>query len=833
MYDLNLIPINQKQGEPLREYSGFSASKPPRRAVRSRSEDSLILSLLLKGTDQIPSDIQDQWLQRLSDDFYKNSGSVTSVLRSLVETINLSMLEMNLRIAREGKAIRGAINLAAVHRRDIYIVQSGITHAFVLSYNGLQHFTDQSRTDRGLGLNRSPNVRYFRAELGTGAYLFMTDHPPTTWTEELLANDGYPDVDQLRRRLLHQAPTTFRVDLVQILRGEGKITIIQPAPRPAKEASEAIEVPQTEEVIEPLEEVETPVIAAEDSIEEPPSDVFSETKDVRLSEEDEVREYAGGIGIDQEDDVEEAITEAIETLPEPELTPQEILPEMPQVEEPPKASTLLPISERLETEGFRKEYTVPPKVPEQEVAPEQPVKEPARQNLKQKMGDFREDSYRGLAKFFDGWHRLREKVHSFTKKVFSRFFPGQAETAPQLSKGSLILIALIVPLVVVGIALSVYLARGKTLQYQYYYERAQVASEYALAAQDPNVARSQWQEVIGFLEGAEQFRQTDELAGLRQDAEVALDLLDGAVRLTYRPAITGALYSEINITRIISYGVDLYMLDSAGGRVIHATRGSKGYTIDTEFVCGPGNFGGGAVDTLVDMVSLPINNPYQAHILGIDSLGNVAYCSPGQSPVVQSLLSFGSEGGSVQKIAYENNVLYILNAANNDFLAYAATSGQFLDPPYRFFENAQAGEIPDISQVVDFAINGLELYFLRQDGQLINCVYTGLPGNPVTCEDPVTYVDGRLGKEEQSVSMPDSNFTAILYTPPPDPSVSILDATNADIYRFSLRFRLHQRLRPELGDYEITSPVATAFTIGLDQVAIIAFGNQVFYAIIN
>ena len=90
------------------------------------------------------------------------------------------MLEMNLRIVREGKAIRGAINLATIQRRGVYIVQSGVTHAYVLSHDGLQHFTDQSMSDRGLGLNRTPTVRYFRAEPGPGAYLFMAEHPPST-----------------------------------------------------------------------------------------------------------------------------------------------------------------------------------------------------------------------------------------------------------------------------------------------------------------------------------------------------------------------------------------------------------------------------------------------------------------------------------------------------------------------------------------------------------------------------------------------------------------------------------------------------------------------------
>jgi hypothetical protein len=63
--------------------------------------------------------------------------------------------------------------------------------------------------------------------------------------------------------------------------------------------------------------------------------------------------------------------------------------------------------------------------------------------------------------------------------------------------------------------------------------------------------------------------------------------------------------------------------------------------------------------------------------------------------------------------------------------------------------------------------------------------------------------------------------------------MTILDATSGDIYRFSLRFRLYERLRPDMGDFEVESQVATAFTIGIDRVAFLAFGHQVFYAYVE
>ena len=267
--------------------------------------------------------------------------------------------------------------------------------------------------------------------------------------------------------------------------------------------------------------------------------------------------------------------------------------------------------------------------------------------------------------------------------------------------------------------------------------------------------------------------------------------------------------------------------------MIHATGGRQGYTRDADFLCTPGNYSGGGIDLFVDMVAMPINNPYQAHILVADALGNVAYCSPGQNPVVQSLPLPAGGSIEIKKITFGNNSLYVLDGTTNIIHVFSATNGQFLEQPVNFFGNAKPEEIPDISRVVDLAINGPELYLLRTNGKLVNCVYSGLPANPVTCENPVTYVDGRSGKEDQEVVMPEGEYVSLMYTTPPDPSVSILDAAHADIYRFSLRFRLHQRLRPELENYEISSPRATAFTIGIDQVAFIAFGNQVFYAYVD
>jgi hypothetical protein len=825
MYDLNVFPIDPKRDSQPQGGNGFRAVSPPRRAVRSRAEDLLILSLFLRGKEQLSTELQEKWIEQLTHSFYKTSGSVTSALRSLIESLNLTMLENNLKMARQGSTVTGAMNLVAVHRRSLYIVQSGLIHAYTLTHEGLQHFTDTSRTDRGLGFSRTPAVRYYQADLGTGGYLFMSDNPPNTWTDELLFADGFPSIEKLRRRLLNQASPDIRLDLVQLVPGEGQITLDEPAVK-AAQSEGVVATAAPVEIVEPAAEIP----AKTDSEEVFPDKLIGEEIDFESLDSETQKVNVGAEAV--------SVEEPGDALP-PEAEEEVIVDEVPleDVEETPKV-VVAGVSSAIEGEKDPPP-TIVKELPEEPVEkPLDPVEKKAqRQAAKERRlaqrQKIKRDGLQGLASFFDWWHQAREKVSGFFRSFAARFSPSESGAGAQMSRGKMLLIAVLVPLVVVAIAVSIYLVRGRTLQHQYYYDQAQAFALSAMDTDDPNAARNLWSEAMTNLEQAEVFRKTDDTAELKAEVQGALDRLDGAFRLDYRPAIAGELFSGVNITRIVSYGLDLYLFDAASGSVIHATGGGQGYRVDADFLCGPGNFSGGGIDTFVDMVALPINNPYGAHILAIDALGNVAYCSPGQSPVIQSLPMAGGTAGAVKKITYGNNSLYVLEGATNSIQVFSATNGQFLDSPVNYFGGAKPEEIPNLSKVVDLAINGPELYLLRGNGKLINCVYSGLADNPVTCENPVAYVDGRAGKEDQEVVIPESEFVSVLYTTPPDPSVSILDATHGDIYRFSLRFRLHQRLRPNLDNYEITSPTATAFTIGIDQVAFIAFGNQVFYAYVN
>lgn len=729
----------------------------------------LILSLFTNGGESVSGDVLQSWLERLTQDFYKTSGSVTSTLRTLVETLNLIMMERNLKSAGHGSSLTGTLTLAVIHRQSLYLAQSGSAHAYVLTHQGLEHFYDSSQSDHGLGLSRTPTIRYYQAGLGADGYLFVTDAPPETWTEELLTIGNYPDLAQLRRRLLNQAPPDFRLDLVCMTPGDGQVHVqesAKPAPKEESSVERKPEAPPIEAALTP--EVET----------------HQEAEEAVLEDTQEMKTQA-------------PVSEA-------------------------------PIREESETQQPEIQESAV-RQPEPDRAPGLPVSEQVHQQRKQ----LKETGLKGLAAFFDWYHDVKDRMNAFFKRLVAKFSSGDKVAGSKLSGKTLLIIALVIPIVVVAVAAGIYSVRGRKIQYESYYDQAAAHAYYGSTAEDSADSRSEWQQVLTFLDQAESYRITDESTALREQAQDALDLLDGAVRLTYHPAIIGTFTSDIDITQIVSFGTDLYLFDETGGRVIHAERTNQGYEVDADFVCAAGSFDGGTVGALVDMTVLPINNTYQAHILAADGTGNVVFCAPGEDPIVQTLPISSGATPVVKRIAYASGYLYVLDPVANTVRVYQATDDQYLDAPTDFFEGIETGGKPDISQIVDLSVNGQELYLLREDGMLVDCVSSGLSSESVICENPVSYLDSREGREEQTVTMPDSSYISVLYTEPPDPTVSILDAVNADIYQFSLRFKLYQRLRPDLGDYEVSSTTATAFTIGIDRIAFLAFGNQVFYAYLD
>ena len=127
------------------------------------------------------------------------------------------------------------------------------------------------------------------------------------------------------------------------------------------------------------------------------------------------------------------------------------------------------------------------------------------------------------------------------------------------------LFAIVVPVIIVAIAATVYIHYGRTAQYQQYYEMAVEQASQAHGQTNPIEVRRAWESTIYYLDLADKIQTTQDSSNLRQESQTALDNLDGILRLDFRQAIIGGLSRSVQISHLVATDTDLYLLDASRG----------------------------------------------------------------------------------------------------------------------------------------------------------------------------------------------------------------------------------------------------------------------------
>jgi hypothetical protein len=242
-------------------------------------------------------------------------------------------------------------------------------------------------------------------------------------------------------------------------------------------------------------------------------------------------------------------------------------------------------------------------------------------------------------------------------------------------------------------------------------------------------------------------------------------------RIVYREALEKNLPTEINVTRLAVLGDDLYLLDGNSGNVIRAYQTSAGYVVDTTFTCGPSVQGVTVSSPLIDIAAWPAGFLPAADMLAIDSNWNTLLCTKNADPEVLKLAAPTNAAiGNLTGMALDMDDLFVLDPTSNAVWIY--WNNQMVntpeEEPYPFFKD----EIPVLSDIVDMIMSGDELHLLHSDGHLTVCVYSGIKEIPTRCSDP-TFVDFRPGNVNTPL-VPLPQFSQIVYTPPPEPSLYFL-----------------------------------------------------------
>lgn len=776
--DLTLLPLYRLDGREMSSPPGLLAITPPRKRVRGREQDRLIVHLMLAGNAPSSTANYMQMTARAAETFYTTSGSLTAAMRATAEHLNGDLLERNLSTSGQGRYAIGSLTLVVPRRDDYYLLQCGLTHIFSITNEGTEHIHDAQLAGRGLGLSQTTKYYLSRLPIHPRGRLLLAAKLPAEWQLALQRDSGTTSLEALRRRLTAQTASDLNAVLIEHRPGRGDIQIQKPE-------RQKLEVPVHKTTPQPVEEKEVKEI-----IEPAAHLVGNPPPNPKPTPEEAPSAYA------------------LPPQPAPTSTPPvRSAPNFPS--SIPRAAQPIPVSE----DDWRTMPEIVTDEPETSSGP--PIGEVvARQTA------------RSLASGMQAARLTNEKVSRGFRSMLPKLLPGSDPNASiNLPNWTMALIAIIIPLLVVTIASVVYFNTGKNMQYQEAYAQASASYARAQAETDPVARRLALENTLISLSDAESHAVTDDSKMLRNSARQYLDSLLGIARPGFQLTLTD-LPSTINIVSMAATDTDLYLLDSREGRILRAFLTGKGYQIDKTFLCSPGEYGAYQVAKMVDMQILPSSNALGANVMGIDNDGNLLYCAPNQIPQSGKLNKPSTSFTEVTSIVIEDDILYLLDAPARAIWVYLGQAGAFLNYPTFFFED----QVPtSLETTVDMAANDYDLYLLYGNGELATCTYSRITSVPTRCTDQVNLIDPNpaVGGGDTFAS---THFTQILLARPPDASILLLDANSQAIFRVSPRsLELQKQIHTQTLDHIATfnSGPLTAVTASPGHTLFLAQGSQV------
>jgi hypothetical protein len=815
-FDINVLPFYRIKGQEWPQLPGLMAATPPKRAARGREEDQLLIYLTLSGNTPYTSAEYTRIMSQLAERFYQTAGSLTSAIRATADALNQFLLNRNLTTTGKGQYIIGRLILGVLRGGQFIFAQSGPTHVFHLTSDDARQVHDPQIEGRGLGIGQTTPIYFAQADLHHGDLLILCSNLPAGWDSALLAeHNGAPE--SLRRKLYSITGEDLSAVLIQTQAGKGNMNILKGGARPAVE--KPVQTPTVDIPASPPLQAKRPAPKTSLNPAPVPASNPEQTTAVPVRHASKVdsgrpaSRFAHLIAGTSTTPPDEA---ANSKSPGPVQT-TESQPVLKAEVRSPHRPTATTATQTVARPAVRSGRFISPRqgsdIPE--------IKRPINSHRRQKV-------FGGMARFIQVMRAGMQKVSLGIKNFLPNLLPTLNED-PEVANSSMTILAIAIPVVIVVIASVIYIQYGRSTQYRQNYEMAVTQAAQARGQTNPTEVRRAWVTTIYYLNQAEKNQKTQDVADLRQEAQTALDNLDGIVRLDFQEAIVGgALSNTIQITRMAATDTDLYLLDSSRGSIIRAFTSSQGYEIDPSFKCGPGQYGTTAVCTLIDIAALPMSNIYNARILAMDASGTLLYCGLAD-PVVVSLVppQLGWKNITAFALDSDGKNLYVLDPTSNAVWQYAGNFGQFSDLPIMFFGE----QVPqNMGTAIDLASNGADLYLLFQDGHVTSCPVTRFNVVPMRCTDPATFNDTRP-ERQPGPKINDAIFTQMAFASAPDPSLYLLEPLTRAIYRFSPRsdsLELRGQFRAAID--KKFSGSATAMAINPNRYIFFSVNNQVFFA---
>ena len=767
-FDLTIFQHDQQQISLI----GFDGTK---QRARGREADLLLVFLSMKNASQLADSLRNE-IEEFASTFYKTSGSVTKAIRVFVDGLNRSFLQKNHRFDQPESWQTASLSIGVIHQDTLFLAQIGASQVLVFSDERFESFFDETLDQRGLGVATVTNPRYYQLTLkGNETVIFCEP-----LEKEVLESENIPPiVGELTLR--EEEDQSLGIALIS--NGSG---LIKNKDLASFDFASLLPADRKQ-------------LAAED--ESAPHEVQPVSRKQEIGHED-----------DQESKpYEPCLAENLfgQAVLYPQSPQDEPLEETKDIEQPvePEPENNEPEEIRVETEA-------------EDLIEETPVKH---EHERPNFGVIKEKALHGVASGA-GWLRnVENKADTIVSEVKVGEENGPNGNGKELAPLTKALIAVLVPLIIVVIAALVFFNRGEDHEYAYYLAQAQASVNNAALMQTTDLQREGWEQALVWLDQAAAYQDTTEVKMMRSRVQSALDELDGARRLQYVRAFASGRYPDLNIGAIVSLDSNLYLLDQTSGSVKYLRLTSTGYEMDSEFTCGPGNYDGVKVGELIDLISIPLNNPAKAPVMAIDAEGNLIYCSSGTNPSAAHLPTPEIGWAALKRMVFDSNRLYVLDPGNKALWIYRGFTDNFNNEPTAYFDE----ELVELTDTVDLEVEGEELFLLHADGLSSHCLASFVTG-VTTCDDPYPYLDP--GTSGGNVDFATLKFEQVAYSPPPDPSIYYLEAEEAELYQFSLRLNLNKVLRSGLSEGSLPERKASAFYVSLDRRVFLAFGNQLYYA---
>ncbi len=428
----------------------------------------------------------------------------------------------------------------------------------------------------------------------------------------------------------------------------------------------------------------------------------------------------------------------------------------------------------------------------------------------------------------------KESVHE--KQAAANF--SKPSIGGKIRKVILIAVCVIViPALAATVLFSVYKNHSRSA---YHTENLQSAVDTAQTASQQTVPSLQiisWNKVLEYLDAADQYGSSQASRDLRAQAYKAMDNIMGGRNTEYKFALAQPLTRGIKISRLEASAQYIYALDSETGSILRFNRSGKGLILDSHFDCRPGTYpyikalskpaapvekdednpfandtpeaeatdivqrDNVTVTNLVDFVMLP-NNSGMGELAAIDKNANILYCSDNGSK--SSVLGTPDNGKlNITRIIFYSSNLYLLDSADNSMWVYGFQQNQgFYNDPDSYF----GGSAPDLQETVDFQVLNNYSWFLRNNGSLIYCDYTGYTAN---CQN----INTLKSENGNDIDLERMHFSMIKANISPDNSIYVMDNKLQTILNLSLKMNLIRYITPNRDNNAGQGENVTAFTL--------------------